>query len=234
MLVGVFAGLSALVVGMAPAPSTCQVNRIKMRWEGSCGLLFGHPSTLTISPAKSVVTGAWRKDTAPAEVWAGEAKFSWLPAQPIEIEVYAGGMGVLRTALGWFPTSGFTHSADRIRFQMDVTATVPPSELDRELVQRADMILSSERVWNRADNLQCPAEATTWSIYCAMERAAIEITGSFHHRRPALELTRIIIEERAGGKYGSAHRLMSYNNDRSTRLEDVRSLFAEAVARMSR
>jgi hypothetical protein len=28
------------------------------------------------------------------------------------------------------------------------------------------------------------------------------------------------------------HRLMGYNNDPSTRLEDVRSLFAEAIARI--
>ena len=46
-----------------------------------------------------------------------------------------------------------------------------------------------------------------------------------------MELVRQIVDERSKGKSYS-HRLMDYNNDPATRLEDVRSLFAEAIARI--
>ncbi|MEO8621821.1 MAG: hypothetical protein ABI625_12200, partial [bacterium] len=95
----------------------------------------------------------------------------------------------------------------------------------------AATIISSDAVWNRADDRKCPASATTWSIYCAVEKATIEVTGGFHHRRPAGELVRLVVEERTNGK-AYAHRMMGYNNDRATTLSDVRSLFAEAIRRI--
>jgi hypothetical protein len=101
-----------------------------------------------------------------------------------------------------------------------------------KIVRRAAAILSSTTVWNRADNRECPKNAQTWSIYCAMVEATIQITGGFQHRRPALEVVREIVEERAATR-NYQHRLMDYNNDPTTRLSDVQSLFAEALARMN-
>jgi hypothetical protein len=64
-----------------------------------------------------------------------------------------------------------------------------------------------------------------------VEKAEIEVTGGFHHRRPAGELVREIVDERAKNRNYS-HRMMDYNNDPTTTLADVRSLFAEALARI--
>ncbi|HEY6358526.1 MAG TPA: hypothetical protein VIX35_09800 [Vicinamibacterales bacterium] len=149
----------------------------------------------------------------------------------VEIEIYAGGTGVIRTYSGWFPVSGFTAQDSRLRFQIDTAEEVPANALDREILQHAAAIITSDAVWNRADNRKCAPTATTWSIYCAEERASIDVTGGFHHRRPALELVRQLVDERSQGK-SYTHRLMDYNNDSSTHLEDVRSLFAEAIARI--
>lgn len=149
----------------------------------------------------------------------------------VEIEIYAGGTGVIRTYAGWFPVSGFSKRDSALQFQIDTAQEVPPNDLDREILQHAAAIIASDAVWNRADNRKCPPTATTWSIYCAEERASMEVTGGFHHRRPALELVRQIVDERTQTKT-YPHRLMGYNNDPSTRLEDVRSLFAEAIARI--
>lgn len=149
----------------------------------------------------------------------------------VEIEVYPGATGVIRTFSGWFPISDFAARDSTVRFTIDTTHQVAASALDRRIIERADAILSSDAVWNRADNRRCPAAATTWSIYCALERATIEVTGGFHHRRPALELVRVIVEDRTQGR-NYDHRLMDYNNDKSTHLSDVRSLFAEALARV--
>jgi hypothetical protein len=149
----------------------------------------------------------------------------------VEIEIYSGGTGVIRTYNGWFPVSGFAASDSTVRFQIETAQQVPPNALDRAILQRAATILTSDAVWNRADNRKCPATATTWSIYCAVERASIELAGGFHHRRPAQELVRQIVDERTKGKSYN-HRMMDYNNDPSTHLSDVQSLLAEAVRRI--
>ncbi len=149
----------------------------------------------------------------------------------VEIELYADGAGVIRTYTGWFAISAFSATDSTMRFQVDIAAEIPPSALDREILKRAAATISSDAVWNRADNRKCPATATTWSIYCAVERAEIELAGAAHHRRPAQELVREIIEARTKEKKYE-HRLMEYNNDPSTTLADVRSLFAEAIARI--
>jgi hypothetical protein len=120
-------------------------------------------------------------------------------------------------------------SSENLGFDLNASHEVAPNELDREIVRRAAAILSTDAVWNRADNRKCAANATSWSIYCAMEKATIEVTGGFHHRRPALEAVRKIVEKRTEGR-NYHHRLMDYNNDRSTTLADVQSLFKEALA----
>jgi hypothetical protein len=152
-------------------------------------------------------------------------------ADDVEIEAYANGAGVIRTYRGWFPVANYAMRASSPRFQIDLKAEVPPNDLDRQIIQRAAALMASEAVWNRADNRKCPAGAKTVSIYCADEQATIEVTGGFHHRRPALELVRVIVEERTKDKQYH-HRLMDYNNDPTTTLADVKSLFAEATARI--
>lgn len=162
-------------------------------------------------------------------VWAGDMTDQGYPNAPIEVEVYADSSGVLRTEYGWFPVTHLVSSSAGLRFDLDGSHEIAPNELDQEIIRRAAAILSTEAVWNRADNRKCPANASTWSIYCAMEKATIEVTGGFHHRRPALETVREIVEKRTAGR-NYHHRLMDYNNDRSTTLADVQSLFKEALA----
>jgi hypothetical protein len=149
----------------------------------------------------------------------------------VEIEIYESGSGVIRTYEGWFPVSGFSVNTTVMHFQFDGKNEVPPNALDKEILERASTIITSDAVWNRADNRKCPADATKWSIYCAVERAMIEVTGGFNHRRPAGQLVREIVDERSANRNYS-HRMMDYNNDPRTALADVRSLFADAIARI--
>ncbi len=90
----------------------------------------------------------------------------------VEIEIYEGGNGVIRTYNGWFAVSGFSLRGSTMRFQIDTTKEIVPNALDREIVD--------ERTKAR----------------------------DYNHRR------------------------MDYNNDPTTTLADVHSLFAEALARI--
>jgi len=220
----------ATQAGPAAKIHVCKFSPGEGGWKGSCGKLGGEYTTVTIKAAKAITTGRWRKDSEPTAVWAGNMTYSD-DVVAIEIKIHTGGQGVLRSDDGWFPIPRSVISDKAMEFEIDFANEAPPSELDREITRRATTILSSEAVWNRADTRECSPADTKWSIYCAMEKATIEVTGGFHHRRPALQVVRKIVEERSANR-PYKHRLMDYNNDPATRFADVLTLFTEALRRM--
>jgi hypothetical protein len=224
----------ALVVCAATEPplSHCVFHRVDDRFGGSCGALFGQTPAMTLSPAAAVSTGDWRDDIHPASVWAGDMTDQGHRNARLELEIYADNTGVLRTEYGWFAVTQFA-SSPTLSFDLDASHEVKPNALDQKIVRDAEVILSTEAAWNRADNRECPTSATTWSIYCALEKATFDVTGGSHHRRPALEVVREIVEERTATR-PYHHHLMEYNNDPTTRLSDVQSLFKEALIRMEK
>lgn len=216
-------------------PSQCvllEANKLVHRFEGSCGWLFGQEPKLRLKPAHAITSGWWRRGATPNAVWAGDMTDQGYPNADIELEVYDKGAGVLRTAYGWFAVSGYNATTAALRFTVDTTRQVAPTDLDRDIIRRASAMLSSMETWNRVDNRRCPGRATAWSVYCALDRAAVEVACGTHHRRPAMEAVRVIVDERSADR-NYEHRLMGYNNDSTTTLADVRSLFAEALRRLN-
>ena len=211
----------------------CKLIRGERTWQGVCGELFGEKPALNVSLATSMKTGRYQKNIEPTAIYAGDMRIQ-TGGVPVEIEVYAGGAGILRPeGLNWLVVVNVVSGSQALEFDVDPAKTVPPADLDRDIVTRAIAILSTESVWDRADDRQCSPEDKTWSIYCAMVRATMDVTGGIHHRRPAMEVVRQIVDERsAGRKYD--HRLRDYNNDPSTTFADLRSLFAEAMTRLRR
>ena len=225
--------VAVLASPAASAPNACVFARTPGGpWTGTCGALFDHRPTFSIAAEPAVTSGRWRLDRAPVSAWAGQMAAPGSRTTRIEIEAYADGTGILRTMAGWYALSNVSATASIVRFELDASRELAPGDLDRRIIARAAAILSGEAAWNRADNRLCADGATTWSVYCALRLATLQVTGGFHHRRPALELVRQIVAERAKGR-DYDHGLMDYNNDPSTRLADVRSLFAEAERRIA-
>ena len=116
---------------------------------------------------------------------------------------------------------------------------LPVSAQDIAILDRADAILASEAVWNRADTRDCPAGATKFSLFCALHDASIEILGAYDHRRASLQEVRFVIEER-GKDYEHRllgpgdRRLMGFNNDPATSFADVKHVLAGARVRVQR
>lgn len=225
-----------LLVPLAQASTYhCVFHKVQNGFQGTCGKLGDTIPVFTLTPAEGIKSGVWRKDVRPEAVWDGgmtNVISGYTKPLPIELEIFAHGRGILRTLFGWFPVTGFTAKPAPV-FDLDADRQVSPSPLDAEIVRRAARILSSKAVWNRAGDRKCPADATSWSIYCAMKKATIEVTGGFHHRRPALQVVRQIAEDRHG-KPPYEHRLMGYNNDKTTTFADVQSLFREALKDMDK
>src|SRR5579875_1292379 len=218
-------------VAKADIPASCEFHPAGDHAVGSCGPLFDQNRVITLRRAPSITTGAWRSDMKPISVWSGDMTDQGYPNAPVELEIYAGNWGVLRTEYGWFPVSDFVARTD-LSFRLDSRHEVEPSALDLSILEKAAEILSTGASWNRADNRECSAKATTWSIYCSLEKAEIEVAGGFHHRRPAAELVRKIVDERTRSRRYH-HRLMEYNNDPTTHLQDVQSLFKEAESQIN-
>jgi hypothetical protein len=107
----------------------------------------------------------------------------------------------------------------------DPDARPPVTRDDVRIVQLAKQILNSSEKWNRADNRICPAEAKTFSLYCALEEATDEVSGNFKHRRAAMQEARFVIEDVAPDWKKYDHRLMGYNNDPKTTFADIQKVF---------
>jgi nanoRNase/pAp phosphatase (c-di-AMP/oligoRNAs hydrolase) len=109
----------------------------------------------------------------------------------------------------------------------------PVTKEDLQILQRADKILSSEAVWNRNDTRVCKPEDKTWSLFCALQKASIEVLGKYDHRRVALQEVRFVIEEVAKGKDLGGHRLMGYNNLPSTQFKDIKRVLKMATEKVA-
>lgn len=212
---------------LASKQLTCKLGFADNHWVGPCGKYNGQRLSLDIRVSESISSGDWRSDMEPGEVWAGMMDYGESVTRPVEIEHYENGVVFARSMFGWLKITGWSQSRDAIELEMHTGVRVAPSKLDYRIVQRAGDILASADAWNREDNRNCPQGAAKWSIYCAIIKASIEVSGGWHHRRPALEVIRKIVQGRSESRRYK-HPLMEYNNDKRTRIEDVHSLFNEA------
>jgi hypothetical protein len=117
--------------------------------------------------------------------------------------------------------------------QDDSQVKPPVTKADLEIVKRAEAILDSASKWNRADDRKCPDGAKTFSLYCALEKATLEVSGSFEHRGAAMQEARFVIDDIAKGR-NYEHRLMGYNNDPTTKFTDIQNVFRLLEQRISK
>ena len=118
-----------------------------------------------------------------------------------------------------------TLRAQNSKFSGPSDANPPVSKDDIRIVRRAREILNSPANWNRTDNRECPATQTTYSLYCALEKATEEISNNFEHRGAAMQQARFVIDEDLAKNNHYKHRLMDYNNDPKTTFADVQRFF---------
>jgi hypothetical protein len=116
----------------------------------------------------------------------------------------------------------------------DPDARPPVTMADVRIVQRARQILNTQAKWNRADTRVCAADAKTFSLYCALERATDEVSGNFEHRGAAMQEARFVIAEIAPNRKNYKHRLMDYNNDPTTKFADIQKFFRLLADRITK
>ncbi len=130
--------------------------------------------------------------------------------------------GILLITVVFLP-SAVKAQGTRTQSTSDSNVRPPVTKADLQTVKRAREILDSPSKWNRGDNRECPPEAKTFSLYCALQRATVEVSGKAEHRGAALQEARFVIDEIAADR-NYEHRLMNYNNDPTTTFADIQEV----------
>jgi hypothetical protein len=109
----------------------------------------------------------------------------------------------------------------------------PVTRQDLEILTRAESLLANESMWNRADDRVCDDDEATGkrSLFCALQRACIDVLGSYDHRRVALQEVRFAVEDATRGREFE-HRLMEFNNLPETQLVDIQRVLRVAEERV--
>ena len=214
-------------------PGNCTLELSGASLVGPCGAAIAGQGELQLSlvRADAIESGRWSSTWVPNRIWRGTMRPAGGTPSPVELETDLAGRGQLRTQSGWFAVHGLWQPDEKggIAFSVEVGKESEPSNIDAAILRRARDLLASDAVWDRADDRICAPTDTRFSLYCALQRASIEVAGGFHHRRPALQIVRALVDARSAGR-NYEHRLRDYNNDRRTTLADLHALLDQALA----
>ena len=127
------------------------------------------------------------------------------------------------------------------RHAPQITATSPELERrdrtvtadDLRILTRAAALLKDESAWNRSDDRECKDDEATGkrSLFCALQKACIDVLGTYDHRRAALQEVRFAVEDATRGQ-DFEHRLRDFNNLPTTRLADINAVLQVAIDRV--
>ncbi|WP_147366876.1 DUF6197 family protein [Aurantiacibacter zhengii] len=104
--------------------------------------------------------------------------------------------------------------------------------LDVSIIESARAMLVSEDMWNRQDDRNCDRAQPRISLFCALRFASVDVTGTYNHRRAALQEARIAVQDAVHDR-DYAHRLRDFNNDPNTTIADVWGVLDTAHARVN-
>ena len=109
----------------------------------------------------------------------------------------------------------------------------PVTADDVRILTKAAELLKDESAWNRADDRECTDDEATGkrSLFCALQKACIEVLGKYDHRRVALQEVRFAVEDATRGR-DFEHRLRDFNNLPTTRLADIQAVLKVAMDRV--
>ena len=109
----------------------------------------------------------------------------------------------------------------------------PVTDDDLRILLKAEELLKDESVWNRKDDRECTDDEATGkrSLFCALQKACIDVLGIYDHRRVALQEVRFAVEDATRGQEFE-HRLRDFNNLPTTQLADVKRVLRVAMDRV--
>jgi hypothetical protein len=109
----------------------------------------------------------------------------------------------------------------------------PVTADDLRILEKAQELLKNEAAWNRQDDRECTDDEASGkrSLFCALQKACIDVLGRYDHRRVALQEVRFAVEDATRGREFE-HRLRDFNNLPETRLADIKRVLRVATERV--
>lgn len=110
----------------------------------------------------------------------------------------------------------------------------PADTADLRIIDRARELLANGDAWNRNDDRICEDDDRDrrWSLFCALYRASLDVTGEYLHARRGLDLVRLAARESTQLNY--VHTLLQYNNAPETTLRAVQEVLQQGRAKVER
>lgn len=104
------------------------------------------------------------------------------------------------------------------------------SQVDIQVLDGAIALLKEGPGWNRKDDRLCIC-GETWSLFCALARSSIDVSGEYLHRRVAIQEVRFTINDNFPERW-QRHQLQDFNNHNDTRFQDVMWVLQETRKRL--
>ena len=125
------------------------------------------------------------------------------------------------------------HIVMRLAAPQSVSTAPTPAvtNADLRVVQRLRELLDSSAKWNRADT-ECSADAKTFNLLCAFEKAEMDVTGNSEDGAAIGEARAMISELDPGHKKYKA-RLVDYNADPAVTFADLQKFLHQLENRLS-
>ena len=103
----------------------------------------------------------------------------------------------------------------------------PKTKYDVEIISKTIELLNHNDVWDKQDDRYCKFPSEKLSLYCALKKASLDVSGDFHHESAVMEAVRdSIIKSQPTQKY--QHLLMDYNNSKTVSLKQVHAVLEQA------
>lgn len=101
------------------------------------------------------------------------------------------------------------------------------TQSDLDILLKVDALLPEEAAWSREGGRSCQNRAKL-NLLCALEQATVTVTGAYHHRQPALQMVRFVIDDHYRDRW-KVHRLEDFNVHPDTSFRDVKNVLAQAT-----
>lgn len=128
----------------------------------------------------------------------------------------------MKSSLGYFLWEYMSIQNGKLSFAIYWWYCPPATEVDLEIVEMAEKLLTDSSHWHKDDDRDCEndIESNQWSLFCALKHSSMEKTGEYNHHNTAIQTARFVIDELIPD-HKFAHTLMDYNNAPSTRHGDI-------------
>lgn len=120
---------------------------------------------------------------------------------------------LFKSRSGWFTMDKLLISKNGLTFYIDHDPDVLVAESDLRIIRKTKDMLKDRDSWHKNDDRDCEDDIqnNSFSLFCALKSASIEIEGDYNHRNAIMQKIRHTIVKLFPNKKWE-HRLRDFNN----------------------